>query len=67
MEDWIKENVCVDKDKFILKKDIWLSFYVGLLFIFIKERVNFFSFFVFVIKKFVNVFVIKRNFKKVGY
>lgn len=57
----------VDKDKFILKKDIWLSFYVGLLFIFIKERVNFFSFFVFVIKKFVNVFVIKRNFKKVGY
>ena len=52
VEDWIKENVCADKDKFTSKKDIWSSFHAGLPFISIEERANFFSLFGFAIKKF---------------
>ena len=29
VEDWIKENVCADKDKSTSKKDIWSSFHAG--------------------------------------
>ena len=61
VEDWIKENVCADKDKSTSKKDIWSSFHAGLPFIFIEERANFFSLFGFAIKKFANISVIKRN------
>ena len=67
VEDWIKENVCADKDKSPSKKDIWSSFHAGLPFISIEERANFFSIFGFAIKKFANVSVIKWNSKKVGY
>ena len=42
VEDWIKENVCADKDKSTSKKDIWSSFPAGLPFISIEERANFF-------------------------
>ena len=52
VEDWIKENVCADKDKSTSKKDIWSSFHAGLPFISIEERANFFSLFGFAIKKF---------------
>ena len=67
VEDWIKENVCADKDKSTSKKDTWSSFHAGLPFISIEERANFFSLFGFAIKKFADVSVIKRNSKKVGY
>ena len=67
MEDWIKENVCADKDKSTSKKDIWSSFHAVLAFISIEERANFFSLFGFAIKKFANVSVIKQDSKKVGY
>ena len=37
VEDWIKENVCPDKDKSTSKKDIWSSFHAGLAFISIED------------------------------
>ena len=66
VEDWIKENVCADKDKSTSKKDIWSSFHAGLPFISIEERANFFSLFGFAIKKICQCLCNQTEFQKSG-